>query len=104
MRQITTESGWVLEEPLIKTNLGLYGFVLKKGDVCSYIEGRRNNRWCCYKKFSERCRSSQDGAILYIKGSPFKANSMDDALLHIGMSREEKNEIVSCYYKEYAAG
>ena len=102
MKQLKTNTGWLLEEPPTLTALGLTGFVLKKGDICSYIEKRRDNRWCCYKEFSEEYRSCEAGAMLSIKGSPFKCNSIDDALLHTGMSREEKNEVMLCYLKEFA--
>ena len=102
MSEHKTNSGWILKSPPTLTDLGLDGFVVIKDDICSYIEKRRNNRWCCYKEFSEEYRSCQEGIMLSIKGSPFKSDSIDDALLHTGMTKEEKNEVMMFYLKNMA--
>jgi len=103
MKKFVTPSGWLIEDPPTMTNRGKGGFIVSKGNIRSYIE-KRSNGWCCFKEFEQYSHDCKKGIQLSMRTTgepPYQSTNLDHALLHTGMSYEEKQEVMSCYLKDF---
>ncbi len=88
MEKYDINDGWMLVPAPFKTKLAKYGFMLSKGSQHSIIEARNNKTFKYILNYDTAAVMSDEGAFISPRGKGGKIETLEGALLAIGIKKE----------------
>ena len=89
MNKIELNDDWVLEEAPYRTTLAKYAFMLSRGKQYSIIEARNNNTFKYILNYDTAAVSTSDCTLITPRGKGGKSETLEGALLAIGVKKED---------------
>ena len=91
--------GWNLSAAPFMTALAKYGFMLSKGKQHSIVEARNNKTFKYIINYDTAAILNDEGAFISPRGDGGKSETLEGALLAIGIKKEHTQETIQAICK-----
>ncbi len=99
MEKYKLSDGWNLSEAPFMTALAKYGFMLSKGEQHSIVEARNNKTYKYIINYNTAAILNDKGAFITPRGEGGKSETLEGALLAIGIKKEHTQETMQAICK-----